>query len=342
MPNPAQRAEPRGIGTSGARDPLAREVKLLGALLGQVIVEQEGERALDLVETVRRATIALRRDKDADQQRQRLARTVEALDLGDLETLIRAFSLYFQLTNLAEEKQRIRRLRQRQRSAGTSGGAVVESVAAAVAALGQQGLNAAARADLFDRLSVVPGADCASDRGAPADAVGRPAPCLSAARPARRPAADTGRGCRDPPPAARGDLDPVAHGADQIDVARAARRGSQRSGRLRRIAVRGHAAPVPRGGSRLSRRGRGRTTAGQGVPALGIVDQWRSRREPECDRSDDTRGDGHPGRSRVARLRAGLSPAGADHHGPPLAGREAREATRCRRCGAAGSRALPR
>ena len=36
--NPAQRAEPRGIGSSGARDPLAREVKLLGALLGQVIV----------------------------------------------------------------------------------------------------------------------------------------------------------------------------------------------------------------------------------------------------------------------------------------------------------------
>ena len=43
--NPAVRAEPSGIGTSGARDPLAREVKLLGALLGQVIAEQEGEDA---------------------------------------------------------------------------------------------------------------------------------------------------------------------------------------------------------------------------------------------------------------------------------------------------------
>ncbi len=38
----ARRAEPRSIGSAGARDPLAREVKLLGALLGQVIVEQEG------------------------------------------------------------------------------------------------------------------------------------------------------------------------------------------------------------------------------------------------------------------------------------------------------------
>ncbi|HYI22555.1 MAG TPA: phosphoenolpyruvate carboxylase, partial [Candidatus Limnocylindrales bacterium] len=156
MSNPAQRAEPRGIGTSGARDPLAREVKLLGALLGQVIVEQESERALDLVETVRRATIAIRRGQDAEQQRVRLTRTVEALDVSDLETLIRAFSLYFQLTNLAEEKQRIRRLRQRQRSAGTSGGAVVESVAAAVAALGQHGMSGEAQSELFDRLSVVP------------------------------------------------------------------------------------------------------------------------------------------------------------------------------------------
>ena len=59
--NAATRAEPRGVGTFGARDPLAREVKLLGALLGQVIVEQEGEAALDLVERVRLQTIAIRR-----------------------------------------------------------------------------------------------------------------------------------------------------------------------------------------------------------------------------------------------------------------------------------------
>ena len=63
--NAAIRAEPRGIGTSTARDPLAREVKLLGALLGQVIVEQEGADALDLVERVRRATIRLRRGASA-------------------------------------------------------------------------------------------------------------------------------------------------------------------------------------------------------------------------------------------------------------------------------------
>ena len=68
--NAAIRAEPRGVGTFGARDPLAREVKLLGALLGQVIVEQEGAAALELVERVRRATIAIRRGgTDADRER---------------------------------------------------------------------------------------------------------------------------------------------------------------------------------------------------------------------------------------------------------------------------------
>src|SRR3954449_8249027 len=68
--NAADRAEPRGVGTFGARDPLAREVKLLGALLGQVIVEQAGGDALDLVERVRRQTIALRRGgTDADRAR---------------------------------------------------------------------------------------------------------------------------------------------------------------------------------------------------------------------------------------------------------------------------------
>ncbi|HEY7599438.1 MAG TPA: phosphoenolpyruvate carboxylase, partial [Candidatus Limnocylindrales bacterium] len=157
-PNPAQRAEPRGIGTAGARDPLAREVKLLGALLGQVIVEQAGLAALELVERVRRATIALRREAaeagHAKAQRERLLAELGALASADIELLIRAFSLYFQLTNLAEEKQRVRRLRQRQRSAGE--GAVDESVAAAVHRLRQEGLSTDEKDRLIGRLLVAP------------------------------------------------------------------------------------------------------------------------------------------------------------------------------------------
>ena len=61
---PAVAAEPLGIGTAGARDPLAVEVRLLGALLGQVIAEQAGPELFALVERIRKRTIALRRADD--------------------------------------------------------------------------------------------------------------------------------------------------------------------------------------------------------------------------------------------------------------------------------------
>ena len=115
--NVAVRAEPRSVGSAGARDPLAREVRLLGALLGQVIAEQEGLPSLELVERVRERTIALRRDGDAAG---RAALDAELATLGSAEIAIlaRAFSTYFQLVNLAEEKERVRQLRRRARAAG--------------------------------------------------------------------------------------------------------------------------------------------------------------------------------------------------------------------------------
>lgn len=134
--NPAVRAEPRGIGSAGARDPLALEVRLLGSLLGQVIVEQAGLGLLELVERVRRATIDLRRAPSADA-RMALDRELAALDPAQAEGLIRAFSLYFLLTNLAEEKQRVRRLRRQGRAARAE--PPQGSIAAAIVALGTRG-----------------------------------------------------------------------------------------------------------------------------------------------------------------------------------------------------------
>ena len=148
--NAATRAEPRGIGTAGARDPLAREVKLLGSLLGQVIVEQDGAAALELVERVRRMTIELRRDPSSAATRDRLADIVAGLDETRALTLIRAFSLYFQLTNLAEEKQRVRSLRRRSRRE-----VIDESVAAAITRLLEH-VGTAQITDLIDRLEITP------------------------------------------------------------------------------------------------------------------------------------------------------------------------------------------
>jgi phosphoenolpyruvate carboxylase len=129
---PAERAEPAGIGSAGAHDPLAREVRLLGALLGQVITEHAGDELFALVARLRRSAIALRRGDDP-AERERLERELDALDLESTEAVIEAFSLYFQLVNLAEARGRVRTLRRRERAARD--GLLDDSVAEAVATL---------------------------------------------------------------------------------------------------------------------------------------------------------------------------------------------------------------
>ena len=85
-----------------------------------------------LVERVRRLTIDLRRTGRSVHRRD-LRALLELLSEDRIEHLIRAFSLYFHLTNLAEEKQRVRRLQKRARTATRSG--LEGSIDAAVRAL---------------------------------------------------------------------------------------------------------------------------------------------------------------------------------------------------------------
>ena len=132
---PAVAAEPAGPGIGRARDPLAREVRLLGALLGQVIAEQAGPELFGLVEGLRSRLIAIRRgalaaDEDARERAQeRIAADVAALDRDQLEALTRSFTLYFQLVNLAEERHRVRILRRAARRApdGVLDGSVADA-----------------------------------------------------------------------------------------------------------------------------------------------------------------------------------------------------------------------
>ncbi len=135
---PAIAAEPPGPGFGRARDPLAREVRLLGSLLGQVIAEQAGPDLFALVERIRRRTIALHRDgPEVDGspgvERERLKAEIAALDLPHAAAVAKAFTLYFQLVNLAEERDRIRVLRKRARRARGRG--IDDSVREAIAGL---------------------------------------------------------------------------------------------------------------------------------------------------------------------------------------------------------------
>jgi len=150
----SRRAEPAGIGSGRARDPLALEVRLLGALLGQVIREQAGEGIFDLVERLRLAAIAYRKDDDDPATRARLEAELDALELADAEAVITAFSLYFQLVNLAEARARVRALRRRERAARD--GLLDDSVAEAIARLRRAGRSEADLDAILARLSIAP------------------------------------------------------------------------------------------------------------------------------------------------------------------------------------------
>ncbi|HEY9283230.1 MAG TPA: phosphoenolpyruvate carboxylase [Pyrinomonadaceae bacterium] len=100
--------------------PLRRDVRLLGRLLGRVLVEQEGRQLFEAVEELRRLAIRQRgrhgRGVTADippVDERELAKGAEkiitAMTTAEAYRLTRAFATYFELTNLAETNHRKRR-----------------------------------------------------------------------------------------------------------------------------------------------------------------------------------------------------------------------------------------
>ncbi|MCD0453061.1 phosphoenolpyruvate carboxylase [Actinocorallia sp. API 0066] len=96
-------------------DELRADVRLLGSLLGHVLVEYGGQDLLDDVERLRHAVISARRGEPAENDRagDDITDFVAEWPLERAELVARAFSVYFHLTNLAEEHHRIRTLRER-------------------------------------------------------------------------------------------------------------------------------------------------------------------------------------------------------------------------------------
>ena len=128
---------------------LGADIRLLGNLLGEIIREQHGDAAFDLVERVRAQARSRREHATDATQTLALAATIDALTLDEHSVLIKAFSNYFQLINIAEDQQRVRVLRQRE-AAGVLG----ESLDAAIRSLYASGVTAAIMRDILDRLQV--------------------------------------------------------------------------------------------------------------------------------------------------------------------------------------------
>ncbi len=136
------------------RDRLSEQVHLLGDLLGETIVEQEGRSLFDLVEDVRGLAKAHRAGDGAAGER--LLRRVEALPLAESRGVVKAFATYFKLVNLAEEQERVRVLRRREREAHATGGSATETIAAAVRELRESGVSPTEVQALLDRLLIMP------------------------------------------------------------------------------------------------------------------------------------------------------------------------------------------
>ncbi len=116
--------------------PLRDDIRLLGRILGDTVRSQEGEAVFDIVERIRRTSIRFHRDED-EVARHELEATLNGLSHGQSIQIIRAFSYFSHLANIAEDQHHIRRTRAHALAAsapreGTMAHALARARAAAV------------------------------------------------------------------------------------------------------------------------------------------------------------------------------------------------------------------
>ncbi|HEX7013395.1 MAG TPA: phosphoenolpyruvate carboxylase [Steroidobacteraceae bacterium] len=104
---------------------LREDVHVLGALVGEVIREQGGEALFEAVERDRLAAIAWR-DGNPEGASELRARTRD-VPAGEARDLVRAFSTWFDMVNMAEKVHRIRRRRQYLEEGASQPGGIIEA-----------------------------------------------------------------------------------------------------------------------------------------------------------------------------------------------------------------------
>jgi phosphoenolpyruvate carboxylase len=152
MTNP----RPRRSSALSEMSQLRAEVRALGAALGRVVTRLEGKETFDTVERLRRLAKARRADDIAAENQ--LGDAVAGLSAEAALSQAMAFTLYFELVNLAEENFRILLLRGRRAERFLAGAGDVapmrETIEAAVVELKARGLGAAEMQALVDRLDI--------------------------------------------------------------------------------------------------------------------------------------------------------------------------------------------
>lgn len=130
---------------------LRRDVRYLGNILGEVLVHQGGQELLDVVERIREMSKTLRSSFDP-KLHEEFKKLVESLSPDIRHQVIRAFAIYFQLVNIAEQSHRIRRKRDYERTAG----AAVQpgSIESAVQDLKERGIPVEAVREMLSGISL--------------------------------------------------------------------------------------------------------------------------------------------------------------------------------------------
>ena len=103
--------------------PLVEDIRLLGRILGDVIREQEGVAAYELIEQVRKLSVAFRRDADQAADKA-LKKLLKGLSADQTVSVIRAFTYFSHLANLAEDRHHIRRRAIHERAGDTQEGSI--------------------------------------------------------------------------------------------------------------------------------------------------------------------------------------------------------------------------
>lgn len=146
------RVEAEGTGISLE---LSRQINLLGEMLGQVVRDEAGERVFELVEELR-LLCKTAAAEDRPEPRRRAAEIVATLEPTEIDWLLRAFTVFFHLANLAEQQEIVRINRERADRPAEGGAPRPESIEAALVEAKAAGLGLNEVLDLFRGLEIEP------------------------------------------------------------------------------------------------------------------------------------------------------------------------------------------
>ncbi|MET0221961.1 MAG: phosphoenolpyruvate carboxylase, partial [Tardiphaga sp.] len=122
MPSDAEIRSNRSIDAQAMEEDarLRDDIRLLGRILGDTVRDQEGAEMFDLVESIRQTSVRFHRNEDR-QARSELEAILNSMSVAETVRIVRAFSYFSHLANIAEDHNNIRRMRARANANGGDG-----------------------------------------------------------------------------------------------------------------------------------------------------------------------------------------------------------------------------